>query len=142
MADITLECVAGSPPSSLVPNFSGSLNEPITNSGLREQVPWASRIGFQFFAQVGHMYPDIVCVFGMPGPPHGLQELPVREYAIRVMGQMQQQTVLDGGQMQENPCARDSSLAQVNGYIAKFDGRCALQNRRLGTTQLSANPCQ
>mmetsp|Transcript_15321 Transcript_15321/g.36556 ORF Transcript_15321/g.36556 Transcript_15321/m.36556 type:complete len:272 (-) Transcript_15321:132-947(-) len=79
---------------------SASGLEPVADTRFGHQPLRAVGVGLDLLAQVGHVHTDIVHVIGMARPPHGLQQMLMRQHPSRRVAQLLQQTVFDRRQMQ------------------------------------------
>ncbi len=75
-------------------------NEPVPNPRLGHQMSGHGCVVLHLLAQVGHVHAHVVRVFRMAWSPHGLEQLLVRDDAIRLRGQVGEQLVFDGREVQ------------------------------------------
>ena len=73
-------------------------------------MPGHGRVVLHLLAQVGHVHAHVVRVFRMAWAPHGLEELGVGDDAVGLGGQVGEQLVFDGGEVQDLAALPATSL--------------------------------
>ena len=71
------------------------------------------------------MHADVVAVIGVSRPPDEVEQLPVGEHPVGLAGEIGEQAVFDGRQVQRLPAALDDTPGEVDSNIAKADQRFA-----------------
>ena len=106
--------------------WDGSLiDESIAHTDLSQQVLWHGRVGFDLFAQVGHVHAHVVGVFTMSRAPDGLEQMAMRDDAIWLTGQVSEQLVLNGGEVDECSLFAQLALDEVQLQFTKANGAVA-----------------
>src|SRR5262249_43736959 len=74
-------------------------DQAVADSGLRQQVARARGHGLELAAELRDVEAQVLAVFGVAGPPHFLEELPVGQHLARMPDEGGEQLVLDRREM-------------------------------------------
>lgn len=61
-----------------------SSSKAVADPGFGQQVPRHRGVDLDLLPQVGHVHPHVVRILGVTGPPHGLEQLLVRDDPVRL----------------------------------------------------------
>ena len=90
------------------------VGQPVAHAGLGQQEARLGRIGFDLGAQLAHVQPQVVRVFGELRPPHVGQQRAVRDHLPGVADQPGEQLVLGRRQVQRRAVQADVAGGEVD----------------------------
>jgi hypothetical protein len=111
----------------------------VADAGLGLQVLGTSGIALQLAAELGDINAEILSLFGVLGPPHFIQQLPLREHFSGVLNQDLKQLVFVGRQVDFLAVDPDDALFEIDLDGTETSERASAIRTGAGASQSGAN---